>query len=148
MSLIKWNPMSSMDLFRDFDDMMNDFFFRPTRMERFSEGANWRPRIDVMEKEKEYEVIAELPGIDKKDITVSIKEDVLTISGEKRFAEQKEGENYFCSERSFGKFERSFRMSDKIESDKIKAEYKNGVLTLSIPKIEKPEPVGTTIEIK
>ena len=148
MALIKWNPVNSMDLFGDFDSMMNDFFFRPSRLMKHSDVSNWRPRIDVLEKEKEYQVVAELPGLDKNDINVSVKDDVLTISGEKKFEEHKNEENYFCCERRFGKFERSFRMADRIEADKIKAEFKNGILKLSVPKVEIPEPESTRIQIK
>lgn len=148
MSLIKWNPVNSMDLFRDFDSMLNDAFFRPSGPMRRPENVNWRPRIDVLEKETAYEVVAELPGMEKKNISVSVKDDVLTISGEKKLEKQKEEDNYFCCERSFGKFERSFRMADRIEAGKITAEYTDGVLKLTVPKIEAPEPASQKIEIK
>ena len=147
MSLIKWNPAHNMDFFRDFDSIMNDFFLRPERSARQSNPMSWSPRIDILEKDNEFQVLAELPGVDKKDIEISVKENVLTISGEKKY-EGKNEDEFYCCERGFGKFERSFRMADRIESDNIKAEYKNGVLTLSIPKIETPEPAGTRIEIK
>lgn len=147
MSLIKWNPKHNMDFFRDFDSIMNDFFYSPARLSRQSGGLNWSPRIDIFEKDSEIQVLAELPGIDKKDIDISVKENVLTISGEKKFEDKKE-EEYYCCERGYGKFERSFRMADRIESENIKAEYKNGVLKLSIPKVDPPESASARIEIK
>ena len=147
MSLIKWNPANSMEFFRDFDSMFEDFFRSPSRIMQGSETV-WTPRIDVLEKEKEYHLIAELPGMDKKDIDITVKDDVLTISGEKKAEEKQEDQNYYSCERRYGKFERSFRMAGEVDVSNVKAEYKNGVLTLSVPKIEKPEPASTQIQIK
>ena len=148
MSLMKWNPHNSLGLFRDFDSIMNDFFYRPSRFSGSNEAASWTPRVDVVERNGEYELLAELPGLEKKDISVSMKDGVLTISGEKKYEDEKSEDNYYCCERRYGKFERSFRMSKDVEADQIKAEYKNGVLSLKVPKVEKTEPASTRIEIK
>lgn len=147
MSLIKWNPARNLDLFGDFDSLMNDFFYNPRR--RFNaDNAGWSPRMDVIERDGEYELSAELPGMEKKDIDVSVKDGVLTISGEKKYESEKNDDNCYCSERRYGKFERSFRMSNDISADDIKAEYKNGILTLRVKKVDKPEEVSHKIAIK
>lgn len=147
MSLIKWNPVNRFDLFDDFNSMFNSFFNRPERIWT-EKDASWSPRVDVVEKDKTYELSAELPGLDKKDINITVKDNVLTISGEKKYEEKQEKDNYYCVERRYGKFERSFRMADKVDNDQVSAEFKNGVLTLSIPKVDEPDPVSSKIEIK
>ena len=147
MAIVKWNPARSFDLFGDFDSLISGFCNRPMRMFRDQETV-LAPRIDVIEHEKAYELRAELPGVDKKDIDISVKDDVLTISGEKKHEENKEGENYYCCERRFGSFERSFRMADEMDTNNITAEYKNGVLKVTVPKADVPESKSTKIQIK
>lgn len=147
MKLTKWHPVNTLDMFRDFDELFDHFLNRPRRFFRSGEYV-WSPRIDISENEKAYELRAELPGIDKKELNISVKDDVLTISGEKKVEEKKEGENYYCCERRFGKFERSFRMADTVDAENVSAEYKDGVLIVTVPKVEIPEPKATKIEIK
>jgi len=147
MSLIKWNPANEMGLFRDFDSIFNDFFLHPSRVTSHGD-VNWAPRVDVVDKKDHFQLIAELPGLDKKDIDISVKDDVLTISGEKKVEESKEKDNYYCCERRFGKFERSFRIAENVDAGKISAEYKNGVLTVSVPKTEEKEALSKKIAIK
>ena len=146
MTLIKWNPINALDYYRDFDSIFNNAFRHFPVVSRKKDG--WLPRIDVVEKDKEYNLIAELPGMNKKDINITIKDDVLTISGEKAAKEAKDGKDHYICERRFGKFERLFRLTDKTDEKNIRAEYKNGILTVSIPKIEKHEPESMKIEIK
>jgi HSP20 family protein len=125
------------------DDFLSDGWFNwPERVE-----AAWTPRADVVEKDNAYEVHAELPGLDKKDINVSVEEGVLTISGERK-AEKKEEKDgkYRYYERTYGSFERSFRLPDNVDAGKIRASHKNGVLELSIPKTEPSKP--KQIEVK
>ena len=147
MRLTKWHPVNTLDVFKDFDELFDHFLDRPGRFFRSGESV-WSPRIDIVESEKAYELRAELPGINKNEISISVKDDVLTISGEKKVEEKKEGEDYYCCERGFGKFERSFRMAETVDANNISAEYKNGVLVVTVPKVEIPEPKTTKIEIK
>lgn len=146
MSLIKWSPMNEMDLFRDFDSMINAFF-RPARGVRHGD-FDWSPRVDVLEREGSFQFVAEVPGIEKKDIEISVKDDILTISGEKSVSEKNDEDTYYTCERRFGKFKRAFRLSDSIDASKITAEYKDGVLIVDVPKVEAPEEVSKKIEIK
>ncbi len=108
---------------------------------RFEEDSVvWAPRVDIRENEHAFIVEADLPGVDKKDIKVQVENNILTIRGErKQVTEEKEGNNY-RSERLFGMFQRTFTLSERIKTDAIKADYNNGVLTLTLPKMEELKP--------
>ena len=133
------------------DDFIERFFYGwPTFNRDFSRDNDvaWIPRVDVNETDKEVTIEAELPGIDKKDVKVEIQNNVLTISGERKSEKKVEEENCYVAERHYGKFERTFTLSDTVDSNKISAEYKNGVLKLSLPKTEKALPKEISVEVK
>lgn len=111
----------------------------------FREGDAW-PAVDVTESRDKYTVTAELPGLDKDDIDVTLEDDVLTIRGEKKKESEAKDESYHRVECSYGTFTRSLRLPGKVDPEHIKASFKKGVLTLSIPKPE--EERGRKIEIK
>ncbi|MBN2414284.1 Hsp20/alpha crystallin family protein [bacterium] len=115
-----------------FDRVFNSFFSGSELSDR-----EWMPSVDLSESKDGYELVAEIPGMDRKDITVSLKDNILTLSGEKKIEKKDEDKNHFRSERVFGKFERSFKLAGEVKSDDIKAKYKDGVLTIEIPKDEK-----------
>ncbi len=92
------------------------------------------PSIDVIEKDGMFELTADLPGVEEKDIEVKLSGDVLTIKGEREERKEEKKKDYYISERQFGAFERSFQVPESVESDKIDARFKNGVLTISLPK--------------
>jgi HSP20 family protein len=98
---------------------------------------DFNPRIDIKETKKDFRVAAELPGLDKKDIEVSVHDGVLTISGEKKVEKEETEGDYHHVERSFGCFYRSISVPETVDSDHIKSVYKNGVLTVTLPKNEK-----------
>ena len=135
-------------LFRpDYDDFFGKFFYgRPAH--RDSTEVSWAPRVDINETEKEVTIDAELPGIDKKDVKVEVKEHVLTISGERKNENKSESNNAYKIERFYGKFQRSFNLTDLVADEKITANYKNGVLTLTLPKTEKALPKEIAVEVK
>jgi HSP20 family protein len=110
-------------------------------------GFALTPHMDVTETDKEIVVEAELPGIDEKDVSLSLQE-VLTIRGEKKHARDEEKENYRMMERRYGSFQRSVRLPDTVDEDKVEATFNNGILKVSLPK--RPEAVGKqrTIPIK
>ena len=134
------------DLFDDDLRLFVDRWF-PERWYGSDTGRDWHPRTDIHETEKEIVIDAELPGIDKKDIHVEVKNNVLTFSGERMYEKKNEGRQNL-SERHYGKFSRSFSLPDTVDSDKVKAAFKNGVLTLSLPKKEKALPREINIDIK
>ncbi len=112
----------------------------------FSEEKTFTPVFDVSETEKELIVKAEVPGMDKKDINISLSDGILTITGEKKQAQEDKNENYHCVERRYGKFSRSMRLPLEVEVNKVGATYKDGVLKITLPKSEVAKP--KKIEIK
>ena len=111
-----------------------------------STDIDWAPRADVRENEKEFQLFVELPGLEKKDIELSFKENVLTLKGEKKNAYESNEDNRYINERTFGKFERNFRFSINVDDSAIKASHKNGVLSITVPKVPAAQPAK--VEIK
>ena len=141
MSLIRWTPMRNLvSINSEIDRFFNDFGMN------FRESDTiWRPTVDLSETENGYEVKAELPGMKKEDINVELKDHVLTLTGEKKHEEKDEKKNYHRIERTYGKFQRSFRLPTEVKNDEIKARYRNGVLTIDIPKAEEVKPKEITV---
>ncbi len=116
---------------RDLFDRLFDDEFLPLRGDK-----SWAPAFDISENEKGYIVSAELPGIDEKDLEVTITGGMLNIKGEKKQEKEDKGETYHRIERTYGSFHRSFRIPDAVQADKVDATYKDGILKLIIPKAE------------
>ncbi len=112
------------------------------------ENYTWTPSTDISETDNSYEVRAELPGIPLEDVHISVKDDYLTIKGEKRQENVDDSNNYKRVERHYGSFERRFSLPPKVDTDSIKAEFTDGVLSLSIPKAEevKPKEIPITVQ--
>lgn len=129
------------------DDFVERFFYGwPSYQEETD--YSWSPRVDINETEKEVVLDVELPGLERKDIKVEVKNNTLTVSGERK-SERKTDDSQCCRiERHYGRFERSFGLPDTVKSDKVAAEYKNGVLTITLPKAEKAIPKEVQIEVK
>ena len=127
----------------DFFDRFFEDFELPMR---FGEETEFAPAFDVSETEKELIVKAEVPGMDKKDININLSDGLLTITGEKKHEKKEEDENYHCFERRYGKFSRTMRLPTEVETEKVDAVYKDGVLTITLPKTETVKP--KKIEIK
>jgi HSP20 family protein len=135
---------------RDEMDALFDDFFRGFSIEPF-EGHHARPfcpNIDVAETDREIKVSAELPGMDEKDIEVSLNRDSLTIRGEKKEEKEEKGRDYYHVERSYGSFSRTIPLPVEIEKDNAEAYFKRGVLTVKIPKSAKAVESKKRIEIK
>lgn len=120
-------------------------FFAPQHTRTDVDRYNWAPSVDVSETNDSFEVCAELPGVAKDDVHVSVKDNLLTLSGEKRQEKEDENQNYRRVERRYGSFQRRFTLPPEVETDAIKAEYTDGVLTLSIPKPETVKPTEIPI---
>ena len=142
-----WQPLETLRrevdrLFQDFD---RDFWRAPFRRSTFDVEPFWRreltwggtPAVDIVEKDNAYEITADLPGLDEKNVEVKLSDGNLTIKGEKREEKEEKKKDYYLHERHFGSFERSFRVPDGVDADKIQAGFKKGVLTVTLPK--KPE---------
>lgn len=136
-----------LDAFRnDILNVFDDFFtFSPTTLFE----SKWAPTVDITEDEKALHVKAEVPGIDEKDLNVTLENNVLTISGEKKEErkEEKKDDRYIVSERRFGSFYRSIRLPEGVKADKIEAKFKNGVLNIEIPREESAPPKKIKIDV-
>ncbi len=112
----------------------------------FEEQKTWVPAFDISENEKEYVVTAEVPGMDAKNLEVTLSDGILTVRGEKKQETEDKGENYHRVERVYGSFQRSFRIPEKLDAENVDASYKDGVLKLTLPKAEASE--AKRIEVK
>ncbi len=137
MSLVlrNWEPYN---LLREFDNVLSN---------RVQDGI-WSPKVNIVENEKGYTISAELPGVSKDDIDIDLKDNTLSIKGEKKVETKDEKENYIRVESSYGKFERSFNVSDDIDRNSVNASFKDGVLTLVLNKKEESKPKKIKVEVK
>jgi HSP20 family protein len=156
-----WQPLAALrdEMDRVFDNFWRGFGFGAPRPRRAGMEPQplWRfetafgtaiPAIDVVEGEKEYRVTAELPGIDAREVDLTVSDDVLTIRGEKKQEREEKGENYYLSERRFGSFQRSFQLPSGVDRDRIEVKLDKGVLTITLPKTAEAAARQKKIEIK
>jgi HSP20 family protein len=144
--LMEWRPFREISrLRREMDRLWDDYFGAGRRGLRPLQ-AEFAPAVDIKETDTEIVVKAEVPGIDAKDINISVAGDVLTIKGEKKSEREEKEENYHLVERSYGSFSRSLGLPAAVDLDKVEAKYEKGVLTVTCPKKEAAKPKA--IEIK
>ncbi len=138
----KWERGTPRSLMWDFDQMFESMF------DDMNYISSYQPlKVDVKEKDKEYLLEVEIPGVDKEDISLEIRDDILTISAERKEEINEESENYIRKERRYGSFKRSFYL-DNVDQEKIKAKFKNGVLKVKLPKKEITSPKENRIPIE
>ena len=143
MKLITWNPIARpVSIFNDLDSIFNDFGNLGSIIDQ---RTSWRPRFEVLNTETTYCIRAELPGMSKKDINIELENNVLTLSGERKWNETDDN-NY--SEFSYGKFLRSFDLPEDVKENNIKASMKDGILAIQVPRLEKVKPEVKKIAIK
>ena len=131
-----------------FDNFFDGFGLAPTFGKLQKQYDSFVPKVDVKEKEKNFQVTAELPGIDEKDLDVSLTEGTLSIKGEKKSEVEDKKDGYHRIERSYGSFSRLIALPEGIDEEKIEASYKKGVLKVVIPKTEKAQEAHKKIEVK
>ena len=154
----EWRPLANLrrEIDRLFDDVHLGGWPRPLARTLFDVEPFWRgmtgfgtvPVVDIAEKDKEYEITAELPGLDEKNVEVKFADGFLTIKGEKREEKEEKKKDYYLSERRFGSFQRSFQVPESVDADKIVANFKNGVLTVTLPKSPEAQKKEKKIAIK
>lgn len=141
MDLIRWNPWKEMVSLRErMNGLLADSLFRSDRREDDVAMGLWYPSVDMFEKDDKLVIRAELPGLEKKDLNLEIKDGVLTLKGERKYDNEVKEENFYRREMSYGKFIRSFTLPAEVEADKITAEFQNGLLTVEVPKSEAHKP--------
>ncbi len=146
MRLMRWEPFREMDdLLKGFGPMLGRV---PTLARPADGGYEFMPLADVIEREKEYLIKVDLPDVRKEDVKVLFDAGVLTIKGERKVEKETKGETVHRTERFYGAFERSFALPDDVDPKGIHAESKDGVLTVSLPRVavEKPRPLAITIQ--
>ena len=129
------------------ENYFDRFFYRWPSFENETDAA-WTPRVDINETDKEVTLDVELPGLEKKDVKVEVQDNTLKISGEHTNEKKADDKYWRRTERNYGKFERTFTLSDEVDENKITAKYKNGVLSLTLQKTEKALPKEITVEVK
>lgn len=149
MALVKWRPREG-NLFdiRNEINRLFDSFFPDFPWGGEAEAGSWAPRVDIAETNGELVVAAELPGMARDDVSIRIENNVLTLKGEKKHEEEKKGTNYHRIERSYGTFSRSFSLPSTVDTSKVKAAFKDGVLTITLPKTEEAKGKEIPIEVE
>src|SRR5210317_1506077 len=146
MNLVRWNPLGEMTAVQNrINRMFNEPYWLTGRMDDDTDMGMWNPAVDLYEKDDHFVIKAELPGVDKKDISIDLKDRVLTLSGERSYENEVKEENYYRRERSYGKFQRVFTLPADVDSDKIKADFNDGLLQIEVPKPEEQKPKKVTI---
>ncbi len=147
--IVRWDPVKEMLRLQERMTRMFDEVWGQRRLgEEEVITGSWVPAVDVRETKDALEIQVELPGIDAKDVTVSVENGVLSLKGSRNFEKATEGETYHRVERSYGAFERSFTLPTNVDPDRINAVYRLGVLHLTLPKREEAKPKAISIKVE
>ncbi|MBD3382843.1 MAG: Hsp20 family protein [candidate division Zixibacteria bacterium] len=145
MTLIRWRPYRSMESVQDEVNKVFDSFFGTPAMSGREDA--WTPDVDIIEDKDSITVNVDIPGMKKDDIKVSVHDQSLTIRGERRYEKEDKDKNYHRTERMYGAFSRTFSLPSTVEGDRIKANYKDGVLKIELPKVEEVKPKEIPISV-
>ena len=152
--LTSWKPFGNLPSFGDFDRMRRDMdrlwdsFFGSFPRRRGEEEGAWVPSVDVSETKNEIVVKAELPGMDPKEVDLTLSDGNLIIKGEKKHEKEQKDEDYHCVERNYGSFVRMVHIPKEVKQDKISASYKNGILKVVLPKSEEAKQKELKIKVE
>src|SRR5246500_5433278 len=142
----RWEPFREATTLREqINRLFGDGVGRPAEE---SNLTPWAPAVDIFETENELVVKADLPDVNPQDLDIRVENNILTIRGERKFDNKVNEENYLRVERAYGSFSRSFSLANSVKSDAIKADYQNGVLTLSLPKREEAKPKQIKVNVE
>jgi HSP20 family protein len=157
MSLLKWDPFGSLrwDPFKEIEsihDRLSNLLAQPSwraggASKEMMSVAEWAPVVDITEDEKEYLIKAELPGVKKEEVKVSVENGVLSLSGERKYEHEEKSKKQHRVERAYGKFVRSFTLPDEVNPAKVNAEFHDGVLHVHLPKEETVKPKALQITV-
>jgi HSP20 family protein len=142
--MIRYNPFNT-----ETDEYPGLRVFQDSLSRLFSEPASrpWSPAVDIFETDNELVLKADIPDIDPKDVAIQLENGTLTLKGERKFEDQKNGRGFHRIERSYGSFTRAFSLPETVDGEKVKADYKSGVLTVRLPKKEVAKPRTINVEI-
>lgn len=149
MTIVRWDPFRNMSTLQD---RINRIFEETASRSRDYDvevsQCDWRPVVDIYDSEKAIIINAELPGVTRDSITLDVKENILTLKGERKSDEEASKENYYRMERCFGTFERAFTLPSTVDPAKISANFKDGILKIEIPKPEEKKPKQISINVE
>ena len=153
MTLVKWNPSKELlNVEREFNKLFNTFNrrfgFDDSTMNEELENAVWSPLTDISENKDQYILKMDLPGVSKENLKLNFHDGELIISGERKQEKEDKDSKYHRIERTYGKYYRSFTLPQTIQADKINAEFKDGQLTITVPKSEEAKPKELEIKVK
>ena len=143
MTLLKYSPFADVDDmpgFRQMQDTLSRFLSEPS-------SRPWTPAVDILETENELVLKMDVPEVELKDVDIRLENQTLTVKGERKFENRQDSKAYHRIERSYGTFARSFTLPDTLDTDKVRADYKNGVLNITLPKKEVAKPRTIKVEI-
>lgn len=151
-AMIRFENMHPFKELEEIGERFNRLFGRfPARPDAGQEAltvADWVPRVDITEDDKEYIIKAEIPEVDKKDVKVTVQDGVLTIHGERKQEKEENNKRFHRIERFYGTFLRSFALPEDVGEDKLKAEFKDGMLLVHLPKTEKSKPKAVEVQVQ
>ena len=140
MAIVRWDPFRDLNMLQDRMNRLFDDAGRPWRTDEPAATTSWSPSVDIFETECEIVVKAELPGMDRKDIQLNLENNVLSLRGERKFQKETKDDNYHRIERSYGVFSRAFSIPATVDEERIRADYKDGVLKIVLPKKDQAKP--------
>ena len=148
MNVVRWDPFRELE---EVSDKLNRLFSRPAaRRDNGQETmtvADWIPTVDISETDAEFAIKAELLEVKKEDVKITLQQGVLTIQGHRAQEREERGKRYHRVERAYGTFARTFTLPDYVDDTNVKAEFKDGVLTLHVPKSEKAKPKAIEVKV-
>jgi len=149
MELTRWDPFRDLQALQDrMNRLFSESVSRVTGRSDEVFGGHWAPTVDIFEDDQAFVVKADLPGLEIKDIDLQIQENILTLKGERRMEKEVEKDRYHRIERSYGSFQRSFTLPNIVDPEKVKAKFKDGVLEIRIPKLERAQPKQIQVEVR
>jgi len=151
MPIVRWEPFRDLVSLQERMNRLFDESFRGVgrgnQDDEWALGGSWAPAVDIYEQDGNIVLKAEVPGIDPKDVDIRVENNVLTLRGERRFDGEVQKESYHRVERAYGNFTRSFTLPSVVDTEKIKAEYRDGVLRMTLPKKDEAKPRQITISV-
>jgi HSP20 family protein len=154
-ALARWEPAMRWNPFKELEEMekrLSGFFGRPPAGESSGNKqaitvADWSPLVDITEDDQEYLIKAEIPEVKKEDIKLNVHNDVLTITGERKYEKEEKNKKYHRVERAYGSFMRSFTLPEDADGTRVTADYKDGLLNVHLPKSEKAKPKAIEVKV-
>ena len=147
MTIVKWDPFGDVAALQDRINRMFEDSFKANRGEDEVSSYGWRPSVDIYEVEAGIVIKADLPGVRKEDVHVEVKDNLLTLKGTRESDVDGGDQCFFCQERNFGQFQRTFTLQYNVDPEKIKASFKNGVLKVTVPEPEEEKPRKIQVNI-